>query len=97
MNCNLHFEDLGIGWSVTNLKNEKQLSFLIEAMKYVVEPYWTYYIGGSGHPTTQVEPFRHCLSEYSNDDSGNISLISCIIYLLDILINTYILIINLMW
>ena len=44
-------------------------------MQYVIGSNWTYYIGGSGNPTTQVTPF----SEYSIDQSGNIILFFCII------------------
>ena len=48
-------------------------------MKYVLHRDWTYYIDGSGNPTTQVTPFKYCLSEYSVDQSGNIILMFCII------------------
>ena len=48
-------------------------------MKYVLHRDWTYYIGGSGDPTTQVTPFKYCISEYSVDQSGNIILMFCII------------------
>ena len=68
----LYFSEFGNGWSPTILKSENQINFLKVAMKSVVHRDWTYYIGGSGDPSTQVTPFKYCLSEYSMDQSGNI-------------------------
>ena len=75
----LYFSEFGNGWSPTILKSENQINYLKVAMKYVVQTDWTYYIGGSGNPSTQVTPFKYCISEYSMDQSGNIILLFCII------------------
>ena len=65
---------MGNGWSPAGINSERELNFLQVAMTYVDQTHWSYYIGGSGHPKTQVTPFSHCISEYSTDDSGKIIL-----------------------
>ena len=48
-------------------------------MEYVVHKQWSYFIGGSGGPTTQVKPFRYCALDYRDEEPGKDILVFCIV------------------